>query len=88
MNAVFGFFICLGESLGYRAMCRRLQRKGFVVARNAVMLAMRILRPYDVNQRRKRRLHRRAYIAPGPSFAWHIDGYDKLKKFGFAIHAA
>ena len=48
------------------------------------MLAIRILCPYDVNQRRKRRLHRRAYIAPGPRFACHIDRYDKLKKF--AIH--
>lgn len=23
---------------------------------------------------------------PGPNFLWHIDGYDKLKPFGFAIH--
>ena len=80
------YFVRLGERLGYRVIWRRLQHKGFVVPRNAVMLAMRILRPYDVNQRRKRRLHRRAYIAPGPNFAWHIDGYDKLKQFGFAIH--
>ena len=22
----------------------------------------------------------------GPNFLWHLDGYDKLKQFGFAIH--
>ena len=24
----------------------------------------------------------------GPDFVWHLDGYDKLKPYGFAIHAA
>lgn len=24
----------------------------------------------------------------GPNFLWHVDGYDKLKQFGFAIHGA
>lgn len=22
----------------------------------------------------------------GPDFVWHLDGYDKLKPYGFAIH--
>lgn len=22
----------------------------------------------------------------GPNFVWHLDGYDKLKPYGFAIH--
>lgn len=22
----------------------------------------------------------------GPDFVWHIDGYDKLKPYGFTIH--
>ena len=22
----------------------------------------------------------------GPDFVWHMDGYDKLKPFGFCIH--
>ena len=22
-----------------------------------------------------------------PNFVWHLDGYDKLKPYGFAIHA-
>jgi len=36
--------------------------------------------------RSARRLHRRTYHASGPHYAWHIDGYDKIKRFGFAIH--
>ena len=31
---------------------------------------------------------RRQYACPGPNYIWHIDGYDKLKPFGFAIHGA
>ena len=34
------------------------------------------------------RLRRRIYRNPGPNYAWHIDGHDKLKPFGFAIHGA
>eukprot|EP00794_Sanderia_malayensis_P011567 gene11566-12762_t len=33
-----------------------------------------------------RRLHRREYSSLGPNYAWHADGYDKLKDFGFPIH--
>ena len=77
-----------GERIGYRVMWKRLQRKGIVASRVIVMLAMRILRPEEVTERRKRRLHRRDYVSPGPNFVWHIDGYDKLKPFGFAIHGA
>ena len=69
-------------------MWKRLQRQGIVVPRQVVMCAMRLLRPEVAAERRKRRLHRRDYVSPGPNFAWHIDGYDKLKPFGFAIHGA
>ena len=36
--------------------------------------------------KKRRRLCRRKYSNPGPSFIWHIDGYDKLKYYGFSIH--
>lgn len=32
-------------------------------------------------------MRRREYLSPGPNFVWHLDGYDKLKPFGFSIHA-
>lgn len=49
---------------------------------------MRVIDPDGVERRKQRRLLRRQYAAPGPNFVWHIDGYDKLKPFGFAIHGA
>ena len=37
---------------------------------------------------RSRRLQRRQYHNRGPNHMWYVDGYDKLKPFGFAIHGA
>jgi len=31
-------------------------------------------------------LQRRQYITKGPNHLWHINGYGKLKTFGFCIH--
>ena len=69
-------------------MWRRLHNKGIMAPRIAVQLAMKIINPGRVEERRNRRLHRRDYISPGPNFVWHIDGYDKLKPYGFPIHGA
>ena len=38
--------------------------------------------------RKAHRLKRRTYHCLGPNDTWHIDGYDKLKPFGFPIHGA
>ena len=38
--------------------------------------------------RRRHRLKRRVYLNQGPDYPWHLDGYDKLKLFGFVIHGA
>jgi len=42
----------------------------------------------SVELRRNRVMVRRSYFNKGPNFLIHIDGYDKLKRFGFPIHAA
>lgn len=76
-----------GRSIGYRAMWQRLRNDHrMVVSRETVRHAMRILDPDGVAQRLRRRLRRRQYKAKGPNFLWHLDGYDKLKPFGFCIH--
>ena len=31
---------------------------------------------------------RHNYVSQGPNFVWHVDGYDKLKPFGFCIHGS
>eukprot|EP00794_Sanderia_malayensis_P010682 gene10682-11818_t len=42
--------------------------------------------PEDSAMRKGRKLTRRCYISPGPNATWHVDGYDKLKPYGFPIH--
>ena len=67
-------------------MWNRLRTKGVVISRESVRLALRFLDEEGVQIRHRRRLRRRSYANPGPNFCWHADGYDKLKRFGFAIH--
>ncbi|XP_064630795.1 uncharacterized protein LOC135489386 [Lineus longissimus] len=75
--------------LGYRPVWRRLiEEYGITVSRNRVMELMRIINEEGVESRRQRRLITRRYRTPGPNYVWHIDGYDKLKPFSFAIHGA
>ena len=40
------------------------------------------------DKRKRRKLTRREDHSFGPNHTWHIDGYDKLKPFGIAIHGA
>lgn len=76
-----------GSCLGYKSMWQRLKQKyGLTVYRETVLHLLRILDPEGVELRAKYKLHRRVYKVPGPNFAWHLDGYDKLKPFGFAVH--
>ena len=72
--------------VGYRRVHRALMRKGLVVRKHDVRLLVKELDPECVILRKKRRLYRYKYSNPGPSFIWHIDGYDKLKYYGFSIH--
>ena len=67
-------------------MWMRLKSKGIDVSRRCVQLSMKYIDPIGTDDRRRRRLRRRAYTSPGPNFCWHLDGYDKLKPFGFPIH--
>ena len=78
-----------GNCVGYRQMHQRMQVKyGFAVARETVRLILKVLDPSGVESRSKSRLRRREYRSKGPNYIWHLDGYDKLKPYGFGIHAA
>ena len=50
--------------------------------------AIKSLDPKGVEQRSIHRFKRRKYHSVGPNHLWHLDGYDKLKPFGLAIHGA
>lgn len=65
-----------------------LQKKHNIqIPRWCTMKLLRHMDSFGVMQRLRRTLHRRTYCALGPSYLWHADGHDKLKRFGFAIHA-
>ena len=73
---------------GYRSVWHSLKMTGFHVPRYTIQTLLKDMDPERTESRRRQRLRRRVYSNPGPNFAWHIDGHDKLKPFGFAIHGA
>ena len=80
---------CSGQNLGYRAMWRRLKTKYDIhITQKLVRQSLSILDPDGVDARSARRLRRRRYFSKGPNYLVHLDGYDKLKQFGFAVHGA
>ena len=75
-----------GSCGGYRTVWHTLQIEGWEVPRNIVASLLKEMDPEGVEFRKARRLKRRQYNNPGPNYAWHIDGYDKVKPWGFDIH--
>ncbi|MEQ2252787.1 hypothetical protein ILYODFUR_025435 [Ilyodon furcidens] len=71
----------LGQYHDYRWMHQKCWGNGIVTDREAVRLLLRILDDEGVNLRARNRLRRHVYH----NYAWHIDGYDKIKPFGIAI---
>jgi hypothetical protein len=53
-----------------------------------IAAGQRLIDAAGVETRKKHCLKRRCYRNPGPNFCIHIDGYDKIKPYGFAIHGA
>ena len=75
--------------LGYRSMWHILRIKyGLCVPRDRVQIILKQLDPDGTEERKRHRLKRRTYRSSGPNECWHIDGYDKLKPFGFPVHGA
>lgn len=71
---------------GYRWMHLRCLQHGFTVTQDVIRLALNAVDPHGVDIRRRRRLRRRAYFNHGPNFLWHLDSYDKLKRYGICIN--
>ena len=92
LNSVFSYMLhALKGSqscYGYRSMHQAIRRAGLTIDRETVRMAMTVFDPVGVANRARRKLIRRQYRNLGPNYAWHIDCYDKLKPYGFAIHAA
>lgn len=77
-----------GSSIGYRQMHQRCIMRGFRVNRSNVYTILRQFDPEGVELRKSHCLRRRNYYSQGPNWVWHVDGYDKLKPYGFSIHGA
>ena len=74
---------CMG---GYRFVWQRFKMEGHQVTRNVVQLLLSQLDLEGCYMRKCNRFRRRVYRNERPNAAWHADGYDKLKPYGFAIH--
>ncbi len=76
---------CMG---GYRSVWRTLRLEVMQVPRDVVEQLLKELDPEGCAERKAKRLKRRRFISPGPNHSWHVDGYDKLKPYGFPVHGA
>ena len=73
--------------VGYHGMWQRLlQGHTLVIGKETVCHVLRIVDPTGVDRRLRNRPRRRNYRGEGPNYIWHVDGYNKLKPFGFCIH--
>lgn len=76
-----------GQQLGYKFIWQRLKFKQKLrVKHKTVLRIVCLVDGEGVAVRKAKCFHRRQYYCPEPNFVWHLDGFDKLKPFGFAIH--
>ncbi|CAC5369846.1 unnamed protein product [Mytilus coruscus] len=74
-------------NLDYRSMWSLLNSQcNLTVTQETVRLCLRAIDSVGVESRRRHRLNKRSYFNSGPNYLIHIDGYDKLKSYGIAIH--
>ena len=77
-----------GSSSGNRSVWHLLQLEGFCVPRSLVQSILKDIDPERTDSRSRHRPRRSIYRNSCANYAWHIDGHDKLKPFGFAMHGA
>ena len=78
-----------GSCIWYWQMHQRLLKDHrLLIDRETDQHLVKGVDPEGVELRSRKQLKRRKYVAAGPNFTWHLDGYDKLKLFGFCIHGA
>ena len=74
---------------GYRTIWRMIDiSTNLRVTQDTVRRILGIIDAEGVRLRGRHRLRRRQYQNKGPNFCVHVDGYDKLKPYGIAIHGA
>lgn len=75
------------SKVGYRQMWEQISLKYDVnVSKECVRKILKAVDPKGVEERRSKTIKRRIYWSNGPGDIFHIDGNDKLKRWGFCIH--
>ena len=69
-------------------MLQKLHSSGLTADKETFRLILKSMGPVGVDKEKRRKLTRCEHNSFGPNHSWHIDGYDKLKPFGIAIHGA
>ena len=67
-------------------MHQRYIRSGYKISKVNVRVIVKVIDPDGVERSKKQALRRPKDFLRGPRWAWHIDGFDKLKPYGFPIH--
>ena len=62
------------------------QTYGVYVPREGVMQILKEIDPNGTEERKWKKLKRRKYFSTGPNATWYMDGFEKLKTYGFRIH--
>ena len=75
-----------GSWNGYQWLHTKCLKNGLVVSQDCVRVLLHIIAPEGIILRKAKQLQRRVYRNPGPNSVWHIDGYDKLSRYGVSIH--
>ena len=73
---------------GYWYMLQKLRSSRLTADKETVRLILKSLDLVGFEKRKRRKLTHREYHSFGPNHTCHIDGYDKVKPFGIAIHGA
>jgi len=68
---------------GCRSMWHTLRLKNIQVPRRVEAELMREMDLEGCEQRKSKSLKRRSYFSSGPNCTWHVDGYDKLRPYGW-----
>ena len=71
--------------VGYRQMTETV-KYNVNISKNNVRKVLKELNPSDVQDSWRKLITRRVYGTNGPADIYHIDGNDKLKRWGFEIH--
>ena len=73
---------------GYRYLNNYFRlNNGIRTTNRQLMEINKRVNPRAVEERVARRLNRRKFFSPGPNFSWHVDQHDKLKPYGYGLHA-